>query len=67
MCKVEEDPYTILFSYKLSLFQTTDDVKRTRLYEFHVAKGGKMVNFAGYSMPVQYSDLGIQASHLHTR
>lgn len=26
-----------------------------------------MVDFAGYSMPVQYSDLGIGASHLHTR
>jgi len=26
-----------------------------------------MVDFAGYSMPVQYSDLGIGPSHLHTR
>ena len=69
----------------------------TPLYDFHVAQGGKMVDFAGwessqcscqsaniwsvinqlldpslkttprYRLPVQYSDLGISASHLHTR
>lgn len=26
-----------------------------------------MVNFAGFSMPVQYGTHGISASHLHTR
>merc|ERR1719312_1449242 len=26
-----------------------------------------MVDFAGYSMPVQYSSMGIPASHKHTR
>ena len=40
---------------------------RTCLYDFHVEKGGKMVSFAGYSMPVEYSDMGIIPSHLHTR
>jgi len=39
----------------------------TPLYDFHVSRGGKMVDFAGYSMPVLYSDLGAIASHLHTR
>jgi len=39
----------------------------TPLHDFHVAQGGKMVDFAGYRLPVQYSDLGISASHLHTR
>ena len=29
--------------------------------------GGKMVDFAGWSMPVLYSDLTIIQSHLHTR
>lgn len=29
--------------------------------------GGKMVPFAGYAMPVQYSGMGVLASHLHTR
>ncbi|TSO77723.1 Aminomethyltransferase, mitochondrial [Bagarius yarrelli] len=41
-------------------------LKRTALYEFHVAHGGKMVEFAGWSMPVQYKDSHIN-SHLHTR
>jgi len=48
----------------------SSDVKepaRTCLYQFHVDNGGKMVDFAGYSMPVQYSSLGIGQSHLHTR
>lgn len=38
----------------------------TACYNMHVAAGGKMVEFAGYQMPVQYSD-GIMAEHLHTR
>lgn len=42
-------------------------VKKTALHDFHVARGGKMVEFAGWSMPVQYNDLSISASHLHTR
>lgn len=41
--------------------------ERTALYDFHVARGGKIVNFAGYSLPVQYADLSITNSHLHTR
>jgi len=40
---------------------------KTCLYDFHVASGGKMVDFAGYSMPVQYSNMGAMASHHHTR
>ena len=44
----------------------TTDLKRTRLYEKHVAAGAKMVPFAGYDMPVQYP-LGIMKEHLHTR
>ncbi|MDC3347213.1 glycine cleavage system aminomethyltransferase GcvT [bacterium] len=45
---------------------TTTDLKRTALYDLHVARGGKMVPFAGYEMPVQYSP-GILAEHNHTR
>lgn len=40
---------------------------RTGLYDLHVASGGKMVPFAGYSMPVQYSDLSLAESHKWTR
>ncbi|KAF1772871.1 Glycine cleavage T-protein/YgfZ, C-terminal domain [Phytophthora cactorum] len=41
-------------------------LKKTPLYDLHVSLGGKMVPFAGYSMPVQYK-AGVLQSHLHTR
>jgi aminomethyltransferase len=41
-------------------------LRRTPLYQLHVARGARMVPFAGYEMPVQYST-GIIAEHLHTR
>jgi glycine cleavage system T protein (aminomethyltransferase) len=41
-------------------------LKRTPLYALHVAHGGKMVPFAGYEMPVQYTP-GVLREHLHTR
>ncbi|XP_050414552.1 aminomethyltransferase, mitochondrial [Patella vulgata] len=41
-------------------------LRRTCLYDFHVAQGGKMVPFAGWEMPVQYKD-SISASHHHVR
>nr|XP_045612929.1 aminomethyltransferase, mitochondrial-like isoform X2 [Procambarus clarkii] len=40
---------------------------KTVLYDFHVAKEGKMVEFAGYSMPVQYGKVGIAPSHNEVR
>jgi aminomethyltransferase len=40
--------------------------KRTPLHALHVARGGKMVPFAGYDMPVQYG-AGVLREHLHTR
>src|SRR4030081_618774 len=42
------------------------ELKRTPLHALHVASGGKMVPFAGYDMPVQYSS-GVLREHLHTR
>lgn len=41
--------------------------KKTPLYDLHVQHKGKLVDFAGYLLPVQYSNLSISASHLHTR
>src|SRR6202795_4637600 len=41
-------------------------LKRTPLHALHVARGGKMVPFAGYDMPVQYAT-GVMKEHLHTR
>lgn len=37
-------------------------IKKTPLYENHVAHGGKIVEFAGYYLPVQY-EKGIIAEH----
>ncbi len=33
------------------------DLKRTRLYDVHVAAGARMVDFGGYEMPVWYSSV----------
>jgi len=44
----------------------TDGLKHTPLYLEHVALGGKMVPFAGFSMPVQYP-AGITAEHKAVR
>lgn len=41
-------------------------LRRTPLYALHVAKGARMVPFAGYEMPVQYAP-GVLKEHLHTR
>ncbi|KAK1858542.1 hypothetical protein I4F81_001143 [Pyropia yezoensis] len=46
---------------------SSEALKRTVLHDFHESLGGKMVPFAGYSMPVQYSSEGIKASHLWVR
>ena len=42
------------------------DLLRLGLHDLHVELGGKMVPFAGYEMPVQYSS-GVMKEHLHTR
>ncbi|KAF9420577.1 hypothetical protein BGZ94_009089 [Podila epigama] len=46
---------------------TGEALKKTVLHDYHVENGGKMVPFAGWSMPVQYSNLGVGASHAWTR
>ncbi len=38
---------------------------KTKLYDKHVASGAKMVSFAGYHMPLQYS--GILSEHMAVR
>lgn len=40
----------------------TPTLKRTPLYEAHVAAGAKVVPFAGFQMPIQYGD-GIRSEH----
>lgn len=43
-----------------------EPLRRTSLYDLHVARGGRMVDFAGYEMPVRYAP-GPVAEHVHTR
>ncbi|MGC4033301.1 MAG: glycine cleavage system aminomethyltransferase GcvT [Tepidisphaeraceae bacterium] len=40
-------------------------LKRTPFYDFHVQAGGKMVDFAGWEMPIMFR--GINDEHHHTR
>lgn len=58
------------FSHKQYLkryFANDTQGEPTALYKFHVKNGGKMVNFGGFMLPVNYSDLSIINSHLFTR
>ncbi|MFO7917894.1 MAG: glycine cleavage system aminomethyltransferase GcvT [Anaerolineae bacterium] len=41
-------------------------VKKTKLYDRHVALGARMITFAGWALPVQYPT-GPKAEHLHVR
>jgi len=64
-------PHTIRTPYNPRRHASTTfsdkPLERTGLYDLHVRHGGKMVPFAGYSMPVQYSDLSVGESHKWTR
>ena len=42
------------------------ELKRTQLYDVHVAAGAELVDFGGWEMPIQYPS-GIIAEHLYTR
>ena len=69
----EDKPYFIGISSEvqkeaLPEFEWNDtegELKRTALYDVHKSMGGRMVPFAGWEMPVQYS--GIYEEHLATR
>lgn len=39
---------------------------KTPLHDWHAAHGGKLVDFAGWRLPVSYGD-GVIAEHLATR
>jgi aminomethyltransferase len=42
-------------------------LRRTALYDEHVAAGGRMVSFAGYELPVQYTSLTEEHTAVRTR
>ena len=41
-------------------------VRRTKLYDFHLAKKGKLVPFADHWLPVQFP-MGVLNEHFYTR
>lgn len=43
------------------------NVVKTPLYNLHLKYGGKLVDFAGFMLPVQYADMSVSGSHLFTR
>jgi len=45
---------------------SSDELKRTPLYQAHIDLGGKMVDFGGWNMPVQYP-AGVIEEHMRTR
>ncbi|KAJ2782696.1 hypothetical protein H4R18_002122 [Coemansia javaensis] len=46
---------------------STAPLRRTALYDLHVAHGAKFAPFAGWDMPLVYDGQGALDSHLHTR
>ena len=45
----------------------TEELKRTNLYQWHAAHGGRIVPFAGWELPVQYPTGPIEEHHLTRR
>lgn len=39
-------------------------IKKTALYDFHIDRNAKMVEFAGWEMPVQYTSILEEAKHI---
>ena len=46
---------------------TRDNSQSTPLLNWHRKRGGRIVGFAGWRLPVFYEGLGVVAEHLHTR
>lgn len=65
VAKVKCNPATLV--QKKLYSQNNKTPLKTPLYDLHLRHGGKVVDFAGFLLPVQYSDLSVSASHLHTR
>lgn len=57
---------TIETTCRLSSTSTASEARKTCLYDLHVKEQGKVINFAGWLLPVQYRE-AIAVSHLHTR
>jgi aminomethyltransferase len=54
-------------SLRVVATSTKQALNRTALFERHLAAGAKLVDFAGWEMPVSYRDIGIRAEHMAVR
>lgn len=48
-------------------FSTASSLRKTALHDWHLEHDAKMVDFAGWAMPLTYGTVGQVASHLHVR
>jgi len=48
-------------------FGSEEPLVKTAFFDLHKELGGKMVPFAGYELPVQYTGAGVLKEHNHTR
>src|SRR6185312_1797229 len=58
-------PAALLLSAEVAAGSSSQTLKRTPLFDRHVEAGAKLVPFAGWEMPVQYT--GIRDEHLAVR
>lgn len=61
--RADTDAINRLLFVSRRAFASDADLKKTPLYDYHVSHGGKMVPFAGWSMPIQYKDSIIESSN----
>ncbi|EED24121.1 glycine cleavage system T protein [Talaromyces stipitatus ATCC 10500] len=54
-------------SVRYASSSSSNSLNRTQLYDLHLKYAAKMVPFAGFDMPLQYSDLSHTESHHWTR
>ncbi len=55
-----------MFRIEPSISYMVSVLRKTALYDLHIQRGARLVEFAGYEMPLQYHR-GIREEHLHTR
>lgn len=53
----------IMLRFGKRFYSQQSNLAKTALYDFHIAKGGKMVPYAGFDMPVLYKDQTHVESH----
>ncbi|XP_076240608.1 aminomethyltransferase, mitochondrial [Calliopsis andreniformis] len=65
-CLIDSEARSEIPEGRRLLSTSTSEARKTCLYDLHVENRGKIVNFSGWLLPVQYQE-AIAASHQHTR